>query len=251
MTGVKARHAGRVALVTGGSNGIGQAIAVRLAAEGARVAVLDVAEAGETLARVAAAGGNAFWIPCDLASETEIRGAVAAAETRAGPALILVHAAAVQFVKPIAEVSSVEWRHVQAVNQEAAFHLTQALLPGMRAARWGRIVFIVSSTFWVGGVGMAHYVTSKGALIGLAHGLCAEIGEFGVTVNCLAPGLTRTAKAVGDLPDEFFRHIASVQSIKRNGLPEDQAGAVSFLVADDAAFMTGQTLVVDGGQART
>ena len=98
---------------------------------------------------------------------------------------------------------------------------------------------------------MAHYVTSKGALIGLAHGLCAEIGGLGVTVNCLAPGLTRTAKAVSDLPDEFFRHIASVQSIKRNGLPEDQAGAVSFLVSEDAAFMTGQTLVVDGGQART
>lgn len=248
---MRARHAGRVAIVTGGSNGIGQAIAVRLAAEGAQVAVLDVADAGETLAQALAAGGRAFWVPCNLESDTEIRAAVAAVERQATPALILVHAAALQFVKPIAEISPEEWRRVQRVNQESAFHLTQALLPGMRKAGWGRIVFIVSSTFWVGGVGMAHYVTSKGALIGLAHGLCAEIGELGVTVNCLAPGLTRTAKAVGDLPDEFFRHIASVQSIKRNGLPEDQAGAVSFLVSEDAAFMTGQTLVVDGGQART
>ena len=98
---------------------------------------------------------------------------------------------------------------------------------------------------------MAHYVTSKGGLIGLAHGLAAEVGPLGVTVNCVAPGLTRTAKAVADLPDEFFRHIASVQSIKRNGTPQDQAGVVSFLASDDAAFMTGQTLVVDGGQART
>src|SRR5579862_1118547 len=248
---MRARHAGRVAIVTGASNGIGQAIALRLAAEGAQVAVLDVADAGETLAQAHAAGGRAFWVPCNLESDTEIRAAVAAVERQAMSALILVHAAALQFVKPIAEISSEEWRRVQRVNQESAFHLTQALLPGMRRAGWGRIVFIVSSTFWVGGVGMAHYVTSKGALIGLAHGLCAEIGELGVTVNCLAPGLTRTAKAVADLPAEFFRHIASVQSIKRNGLPEDQAGAVSFLVSEDAAFMTGQTLVVDGGQART
>ncbi len=245
------RHGGRIAVVTGGSSGIGQAIATRLAAEGARVAILDVADAAETVALAREAGGEAFWVRCDLAEASEIRAAVATVGQRAGPPGMLVHAAAVQFVKPFAELSAADWRLVQSVNVEAAFHLSQAMLPGMRAAAWGRIVLIVSSTFFVGGVGMAHYVASKGGLIGFAHGLASEVGADGVTVNCVAPGLTRTAKAVADLPDEFFRHIASIQSIKRNGTPADQAGAVSFLCSDDAAFITGQTLVVDGGQART
>ena len=90
-----------------------------------------------------------------------------------------------------------------------------------------------------------------GALLGFAHGLAAEVGPYGVTVNCVAPGLTRTAKAQESLSMEFFQHIASIQSIKRNGTPEDQAGVVSFLASDDAGFITGQTLLVDGGQGRT
>jgi NAD(P)-dependent dehydrogenase (short-subunit alcohol dehydrogenase family) len=165
--------------------------------------------------------------------------------------IILVRAAAHQFIKPISEVTTAEWRLTQAVNQEAAFHLTQMMLPAMRAASWGRIILIGSSTYWVGGVSMTHYVTSKGALLGFAHGLAAEVGPYGVTVNCVAPGLTRTAKARESLSIEFFLHIASVQSIKRNGTPEDQAGVVSFLASDDASFIAGQTLLVDGGQGRT
>jgi len=245
------RHGGRLALVTGGSSGIGQAIVTRLAADGARVAILDVADASATIDLVRRAGGEAFWVPCDLADAEAVRAAAESVRKAAGPPAILVHAAALQFVKPFAELSARDWRLVQAVNQESVFHLVQALLPGMKAAAWGRIVIIVSSTFWVGGVGMTHYVTSKGALIGFAHGLAGEVGVDGITVNCVAPGLTKTAKAAADLPEEFFRHIASIQSIKRNGTPEDQAGVVSFLASDDAAFMTGQTLLVDGGQART
>jgi NAD(P)-dependent dehydrogenase (short-subunit alcohol dehydrogenase family) len=98
---------------------------------------------------------------------------------------------------------------------------------------------------------MTHYVTSKGALIGLVHGLAAEVGSSGITINALAPGLTRTKKAVHDLPDALFQTVASRQCIKRNGTPEDQAGVVSFLVSDDAAFITGQTILADGGEGRT
>ena len=245
------RHDGRLALVTGGSSGIGQAIVTRLAADGARVAILDVADASATIELVRRGGGEAFWVSCDLAQPDSIRTAAQTVRKTAGSPAILVHAAALQFVKPFAELTERDWRLVQAVNKDSVFHLVQALLPGMKAAAWGRILLIVSSTFWVGGVGMTHYVTSKGALIGFAHGLAGEVGVDGITVNCVDPGLTKTAKAAADLPEEFFRHIASVQSIKRNGTPEDQAGVVSFLASDDAAFMTGQTLLVDGGQART
>ncbi len=245
------RHSGRVAIVTGGSGGIGQAIAVRLAGDGATVAILDIADGAQTVELVRAQGGKALWVRCDLAQPDDIKAAVAQVTERAAAPTILVHAAAVQFVKPFMELTARDWALTQAVNQEAAFHLVQAALPGMQQVAWGRVILIVSSTFFVGGVGMTHYVTSKGGLIGFAHGLSGEIGALGVTVNCVAPGLTKTAKAVADLPDEFFRHIASIQSIKRNGTPQDQAGVVSFLASDDAAFVTGQTLVVDGGQART
>ncbi|MFO1409178.1 MAG: SDR family oxidoreductase [Steroidobacteraceae bacterium] len=244
-------HSGKVAVVTGGSSGIGQAIALRLAADGAKVASLDIAPGTETDGLARQAGHALRTFECNLA--------VPRPSGRRSPRRVRIsrrrrswwHSAAHQFIKPISEVTTAEWRLTQAVNQEAAFHLTQQMLPAMRAAHWGRIVLISSSTYWVGGVSMTHYVTSKGALLGFAHGLAAEVGPYGVTVNCVAPGLTRTAKAQESLSVEFFQHIASVQSIKRNGTPEDQAGVVSFLASDDAGFITGQTLLVDGGQGRT
>jgi len=245
------RHSGRVAIVTGGSGGIGQAIVTRLASDGATVAILDIADGSAVVDDVRARGGTAFWVRCDLSQQSDIKAAVAQVTERVAAPTILMHAAAVQFVKPFMELTARDWTLTQSVNQESAFHLVQAVLPGMQQASWGRVILVVSSTFFVGGVGMTHYVTSKGGLIGFAHGLAGEIGSLGVTVNCVAPGLTKTVKAAADLPDEFFRHIASIQSIKRNGTPDDQAGVVSFLASDDAAFMTGQTLVVDGGQART
>lgn len=244
-------HAGKVAVVTGGSSGIGQAIALRLAADGASVANLDIASGAETDEQAGRAGQALRTFRCNLAEPDTIKAALEQVSSQFAPPTILVHAAAHQFIKPIAELTTAEWRLTQAVNQEAAFHLTQMMLPAMRAAGWGRIILISSSTYWVGGVSMTHYVTSKGALLGFAHGLAAEVGPFGVTVNCVAPGLTRTAKAQESLSVEFFQRIASVQSIKRNGTPEDQAGVVSFLASDDAGFITGQTLLVDGGQGRT
>lgn len=245
------KHHGKVALVTGGSNGIGQAIALRLAAEGARVANLDIAPGDESEARAQAAGHTLQTFACDLAQLDQITAAVAAVKARWGAPTVLVHAAAYLSLQPIETLTPAEWRLTQTVNVDAAFHLSQALLPGMRAAQWGRIVLITSSTFWVGGSSMTHYVTSKGALVGLAHGLSAEVGADGITVNCVAPGLTRTAKVAGDHSEAFFREVAAVQSIKRNGTPEDQAAAVSFLASDEAGFISGQTFLVDGGQART
>lgn len=244
-------HSRKVAVVTGASNGIGQAIALRLARDGAQVANLDIAPGTRIDALAAQAGTHVQSFVCDLADAASIRATLASVTAVLGAPSILVHAAAVLFLEPIESISAERWRLTQAVNQEAAFHLTQTVLPAMRAAGWGRIVLITSSTFWTGGAAMTHYITSKGGLIGFAHGLAAEVGADGVTVNCVAPGLTRTAKVEASLTDAFFGQVASMQSIRRNGTPADQAGVVSFLVSDDAAFVTGQTLVVDGGQART
>jgi NAD(P)-dependent dehydrogenase (short-subunit alcohol dehydrogenase family) len=241
----------RTAVVTGGSNGIGQAIAVRLARDGAKVAIADVADASETIGLIQQSGGTGYAATCDITDPAQIADFVTEANSRLGAPLILVHSAALQFVRPFGELSAEDWRATQRVNQESMFHLLQAVLPGMKAANWGRVVVLASSTFFVGAMNMTHYVTSKGALIGLVHGLAAEVGSSGITINALAPGLTRTKKAVHDLPDALFQTVASRQCIKRNGTPEDQAGVVSFLVSDDAAFITGQTILADGGEGRT
>jgi 3-oxoacyl-[acyl-carrier protein] reductase len=245
------RHAGRIALVTGGSGGIGQAIVCRLASEGARVIIADVADGSESIRHARAAGGEALWHRCDLSSDQEIRALAASVTRSVGAPGIFVHSAAVQFDKSFLELTTADWRHMQVVNQEAVFHFVQSLLPGMQAESWGRIILLASSRFYINGQDMAHYVTSKGALIGFARGLAGEVGRHGVTVNCLAPGLTRTANAAAAFPAEFFAMIAAQQAIKRSGTAEDQAGIVSFLASDDAAFITGQTILADGGQGRT
>ena len=244
-------HAGRVAVVTGGSSGIGQAIVCRLAGEDARAAVADIADASETLSLARERGGEVLARRCDISDPTQVADLVGYVSRAWASPVILVHSAAVQFMRPFGELSLEEWRKTQSVNQESMFHLLQAVLPGMKRAQWGRVVVIASSTFFVGQNAMTHHITSKGALIGLVHGLAAEVGPSGITINAVAPGLTRTRHAVSDLPDEIFRHVVSLQCIKRNGTPEDQAAVVSFLVSEDAGFITGQTILADGGQGRT
>jgi NAD(P)-dependent dehydrogenase (short-subunit alcohol dehydrogenase family) len=244
------RHAGKIAVVTGAATGIGQAIVRRLTAEGARVAIADVAPCDATVALVRQGGGDAFARVCDITDPEHVRGFADEVRQRYGDPHVLVHSAAAQFMRTFDEITFEEWRRAQSVNHESVFHLLKVLLPGMRAHRWGRVVLIASSTFFTGTQAMAHYVTSKGALIGIVRGLASELGPHGITINALAPGLTRTDNAVKNLPDAFFQQIATLQAIPRSGTPEDQAGAVSFLVSEDAAFMTGQTMLVDGGQGR-
>ncbi len=215
------------------------------------MAIADVAEAGETLALLRESGSEGFGARCDISDPREVVSFVSQVGVRLGPPQILVHSAVVQFVRPFEELSLEDWRRTQSVNQESMFHLLKAVLPGMKAGQWGRIIAIASSTFFVGAAAMTHYVTSKGALIGLVHGLAAEVGPFGITINAVAPGLTRTKSADATLPGELFRQIAALQCIKRNGTPEDQAAVVSFLASEEAGFITGQTILADGGQGRT
>jgi NAD(P)-dependent dehydrogenase (short-subunit alcohol dehydrogenase family) len=151
-----------------------------------------------------------------------------------------------------------DWRRVIATNLDSTFLVSAAFVPGMRSRKWGRIVNMASSTFGSVVTGYAHYVASKGGIIGFTRALATDLAEDGITVNAIAPGLTRSPGTLVRKPragfatmDEEFASVAQMQAIKRVEVPADLVGAVSFLTSDDAAFMTGQTLNVDGGRVRS
>jgi NAD(P)-dependent dehydrogenase (short-subunit alcohol dehydrogenase family) len=245
---VPGRHAGRIVAITGGASGIGQAIVCRLAAEGARVAIADIADGAETVAQARQAGGEAESFRVDISRWEEMRAFADAVRSRFGDPSILIHCAALQFMSAFEDLSSERWRATHDVNVLGGFHLAKVFLPAMKAARWGRIVMVASSSFFAPPARMTHYISSKGALLGLVRGLAVEVGEYGITVNALAPGLTRTRLALASVPQEHFDAVRAHQAVKRNGEPQDQAASISFLVSDDAAFMSGQTMLVDGGE---
>jgi NAD(P)-dependent dehydrogenase (short-subunit alcohol dehydrogenase family) len=215
----------RVAVVTGGAGGIGGAIVQALERDGHRVAILDREQ-------------------CDLANAAEVRRAAAAV----GHADVLVHAAAALHQAALDAVDLDTWRRVQAVNVEAALLLAQAFAPGMAQRGWGRIVHVVSDTIWrPPSPELLAYVTSKAALVGLTRVLALTLGPSGITVNAVAPGLTRTAAAQEGIESQAFEEVRRGQALPRSLVPGDTAAAVAFLCSDAGEALTGQTLNVDGG----
>jgi NAD(P)-dependent dehydrogenase (short-subunit alcohol dehydrogenase family) len=247
-----ARHAGRVAVVTGAAAGIGQAYAERLAQDGAKVVVADIADGQETIGLIEAAGSEGLAVRTDVASADDVAALAQAARERFGAVDILVHNAGIYPVSTFADMSFEQWRKVLSVNLDSMFHVCHELLPGMQERGWGRIMCIASTTFHAGTPGMSHYVASKGGLIGFLRSLAAEVGESGVTVNAIAPSLVRSKGTIEGPHEELglFDFVAQGQAIKRTQLPSDLVGAMSFLTSDEASFITGQTLVVDGGWVR-
>lgn len=246
---MQGRHSGRIVALTGGSSGIGQAIALRLAREGAKVANLDIGDGAETTQMAAGSSGSVTYFKCDIGNWDAVQAAGDAVRKQLGDPNVLVHAAAMQFMKPFDELTPADWQAIHNVNVFGAFGVVKAFLPGMRAANWGRIILVASSSYFAPPPrGMTHYISTKGALLGFVRGLATEVGNNGITVNALAPGLTRTKHAVKNVPQQHFDYVVTHQAVKRNGEPEDQAAAVSFLASDDAAFMSGQTMLVDGGE---
>jgi len=242
----------RTAVVTGGAASIGQAFARRLAQDGHRVAIADLAPADETVAMVNGAGSEALAALCDVSSGESVRAFADAVAERFGHCDILVASAGIYPIAPLADTTWEQWRRVMSINLDSLFHLTQAFLPGMRQRGWGRIVAVASNLFYTGMAGMVPYVASKGGVVGFVRALAGEVGEDGVTVNAIAPSLVRTQGTLTGPHTEMglFEIVRGQQAIKRTQVPDDLVGMLSFLASDDAAFITGQTFPVDGGGVR-
>jgi NAD(P)-dependent dehydrogenase (short-subunit alcohol dehydrogenase family) len=244
---------GKVALVTGARQGLGLAFARRLAAEGATVVAVDRAEAADLAAELKEAGAaDAAFFQADISRETEVVQMAAGLIDRFGRCDIIVNNAGILHNTPLGSTSLADWRGIMAVNIDAMFLICRALVPGMAERNYGRVVNIASDMLGTIAAGFGAYFASKGAVIGFTRALANEFAQQGVVANCIAPGFTRTPRTeqeVGDGP--MFEIITKLQAIKREAAPEDMVGAMSFLASDDAAFITGQTLIVDGGLLKT
>jgi 3-oxoacyl-[acyl-carrier protein] reductase len=249
------RLQGRVALVTGGGKGIGAHYVRGLARAGARVAAadIDLAAAEETAQRLSAEGAEVIGLPVDVADPDSVQLMVAQTVERFGRLDVLVNNAALYAVlmpkRPFQELEPADWDRVLSVNVKGLFLCARAAFPHLRQSGHGRIINISSGTVFSGSTGFLHYVTSKGAVIAFTRALAKEIGEHGITVNAIAPGLTASETAMATYPEGAFEARAKDRAIARVQVPEDLVGAVVFLATDEAAFITGQTLVVDGGSA--
>ncbi len=238
----------RTAFVTGASRGIGRTVALRLAAAGARIVVASNERENNDLvvAEIVAAGGQAFPIYLDLTSQESIKESVAAALKEAGHIDILVNNAGVTKDGFALRMRKEDWDFVLNINLTGAFLITQQVMPGMIKERWGRIINMASVVGLSGNPSQANYVSSKAGIIGLTKGLAQELGSRNITVNAVAPGFIET-DMTAKLPEEVKDRMKAAIPLKRAGKPEDVAAAVAFLASEEAGYITGHVLSVNGG----
>jgi 2-hydroxycyclohexanecarboxyl-CoA dehydrogenase len=244
----------RVAVVTGGGSGIGLAIAERLAADDHAVAVFDRnGDAASAAAeKIAADGGRSLGVAVDVTDREGIESAVAEVRSKLGPPTVLVNCAGLDGFDPFLKITPDKWERILAVNLTGTFNCCQAVVPDMVEAGWGRIVNISSSSAHSGQPLMTHYVAAKAGVIGFTKALALELGPKGITVNTIPPGfidtpMLRASEAKG-LLGEGVEHHASLTPVRRVGRPEDIAAACAFLVRDEASYITGQVIGVNGGR---
>lgn len=243
---------GRVAIVTGAAGGLGRAFCLALAAAGARLVAADLSGQGamQTAEAVSAAGGEALAVAVDVTNLAETERMAATALDRWGQVDILVNNAGLYATlarRPFFELSPEEWDRVMAVNLKGPWLCARAVYPAMKQQGYGKIINIASATFFSGSPLWSHYVASKGGLIGLTRSMAREVGDDGICVNAIAPGFTLTEASRSVMPDAEAYGVAR-GAIKRAELPEDVVGLVVFLASDASNFITGQTIVVDGGR---
>jgi NAD(P)-dependent dehydrogenase (short-subunit alcohol dehydrogenase family) len=236
---------GRVAIVTGGGQGIGKAIADKLAEEGATVVVADVQGAEEA----APEGGSGMTV--DISSEDDVRRMVDATVSEHGKLDVLVNNAAIVPFTAWDDIDFAEWRRIMSVNLDGTFLCCHYGHKPMREAGYGRIVNIASNVVLAGTPNLAHYVASKGGVFAFTRALAREIGKYGITVNSVAPGLTETEGVMASPHKEAFEFVQMLQAIPRRGVAADIAPAVAFLASEEAGWITGQMLVSDAGMSHS
>lgn len=244
---------GRVAIITGGASGIGLEIAAELAARGAKVAICDAAPPDAAVARIRDLGGEAIGLIADIANEAAVEAAVAGCLGAFGRLDVLVNNAGLFTTLargPFDTLDPAEWRRVMDVNVTGTWLFCRAARPALRDAGNGRIINITSATAFSTPPSMLHYVASKGAVTAMTSALARELGEDGITVNAVAPGFTLSSgvhehRAAG--LDVSAARARAMRAIGRDQQPRDIVGAVAFFASADSAFITGQTLIVDGG----
>lgn len=240
------RLEGKVAIVTGAARGIGRAYCLAMAKEGANIAVVDVLDTAPTKAAVEELGVKALALKIDVSSEEDTLRMAQETIDAFGRIDILVSNAAISPEQPLDEISFAEWRKVLAVDLDGVFLCAKAVIPQMKKQKSGRIINIASSTVFMSFPNLTHYIAAKAGVIGMTRALATELGDYGILVNAISPGLTQTERTVS-VPDEVWGMQVAMQSVKRREEPEDLVGAAVFLASDDSAFITGQTLSVCGG----
>lgn len=251
----------RVAVITGAAGGLGAAFAEKLAADGLAVAVVDIKDCGDTVARIRAAGGEAEGFACDMTDPAAVEAMAAGVQERFGRADVLVNNAGRYDNCAFTDMTYEFWRSIMALNLDGMFLACKAFVPGMKERGWGRIINVASNSTFLAPPMMAQYIASKSGAIGLARALSSELGPDGITANAIAPGPVATdqlkvayARDFGGGDDsgfeDFMTGMAQMQSVKRYAKPEDVTGLVAFLASDAAGMITGQTIVCDGGWAR-
>jgi NAD(P)-dependent dehydrogenase (short-subunit alcohol dehydrogenase family) len=242
-----ARLENDVAIVTGAARGIGAAYAKALAAEGAKVVVTDILDPNARVKEISKAGGTAIGIVCDVTDNVAVDAMVAQTVTEFGKIDALVNNAALFAEishKKFEDIPDSEWAKVMQVNIEGVWRVSKAVVPHMRERQYGKIVNVASTTALKGTPMMLHYVSSKGAILAMTKAMAREVGEDNICVNAIAPGLVVSDGLVegGNWSDEWFDNNTNSRA-----MPEDMVGTIVFLSSREANFITGQTMVVDGG----
>lgn len=246
----------KVALVTGAAAGIGAACAKRLAQDGIAIGVLDLDEerCAATVEAITAAGGKAIALGADVSNRVQVKAAVKKMRDALGPVTIVVNNAGVTDFTPFEEVTDERWDFIYAVNVRGPFIITQEVLPDMKAAHWGRIVNISSSSAQTGATNMAPYSSSKGAIVTLTRSLAQELGPLGITVNNIPPGSVMHT-IMSEANRERFQFspesLIATLPVRRLGEPEDIANACAWLCLEASSYVTGQTIGVNGGRVVT